>query len=107
MCALAVGCIAVLVPASFGQVSVSPGQIKVLVDQVGYETTSPKQALILAGREDHPDKFFLVDASTGKSVLSGALKPAGKVDAWEGTYLTADFSSWRTKGHYADRKSVV
>ena len=103
MCALAVGCIAVLVPASFGQVSVSPGQIKVLIDQVGYETTSPKQALILAGREDHPDKFFLVDASTGKSVLSGALKPAGKVDAWEGTYLTADFSSWRTKGHYAVR----
>jgi Glycosyl hydrolase family 9/Cellulase N-terminal ig-like domain len=101
MCALAVGYVAALVPASLGQVSVSSGPIKVLVDQVGYETTSPKQALILAGSQDHPDKFSLVDAATGKIVFSDTLKPAGKSDAWEGTYLAADFSSWRTKGHYA------
>lgn len=72
-----------------------------LVDQVGYETQSPKQALVLGTETDHPQQFTLVDSSTGKPVLSGSLKPAGQVHAWGGrVFWTADFSSWQKAGHY-------
>jgi hypothetical protein len=73
----------------------------VLVDQVGYETRSPKEALVRGTSEDHPQKFSLIDAATGKAVFTGTLKPAGQVDAWGGNYWTADFSSWQTPGHYS------
>ena len=76
--------------------------MSVLVDQVGYETQSPKQALVLGTDRDHPQQFTLVDTSTGKTVLSGSLKPAGQVHAWGGrVFWTAEFSSWQKAGHYA------
>jgi hypothetical protein len=90
---LVVCCLLAFVPACFGEV-------QVLVDQVGYETRSPKVALVLGGSEDHPEKFSLIDSTTGKTVFAGDLKPAGKVDAWSGVYWTADFSTWRTSGRY-------
>lgn len=85
--------------------SLSRGQLQVLVDQVGYETGSPKQALVLGTQQDHPQQFTLVDTATGKAVFTGNLRPAGQVDAWSvagsGTYWTADFSAWNKPGHYA------
>ena len=87
-------CLLAFVPACFGE-------LHVLVDQVGYETRSPKIALVLGGSEDHPEKFSLIDSATGKTVFTGDLTPAGKVDAWDGVYWTADFSTWRTPGRYA------
>jgi hypothetical protein len=74
----------------------------VLVDHVGYETHSPKQALILGTEEDHPQRFALVDTTTGKTVLTGSLIPNGKIDAWGSrVFWTADFSSWQKDGRYS------
>ena len=49
------------------------GELEVLVDHVGYETRSTKHALVLGTEQDHPQKFSLVDAATGNSVMSGTL----------------------------------
>jgi hypothetical protein len=78
------------------------GQVRVLVDQVGYETQAPKQAIVEGTGLDHPQQFALVDAETGKTVFEAALQPSGKVNAWENwVFWTADFSAWRMPGHYA------
>ena len=85
--------------------------MRVLVDQVGYETTAPKIALISGGEAehpeaehldtDHPGKFSLIDDATGKVVFSGTLAPAGRVEHWnDQTYWKADFSAFHTPGHY-------
>ena len=48
-----------------------------------------------------PTVFTLVDASTGKAVLSGAWKPAGRVDRWaKREFWTADFTVWKKPGQY-------
>jgi Glycosyl hydrolase family 9/Cellulase N-terminal ig-like domain len=99
-CALSIACVAAIAPAFSAQAQTRSAETKILVDQVGYETASTKQALILAGPEDRLNEFSLIDAATGKAVLTAELKPAGKINAWDGTYLTADFSSVRAKGHY-------
>ena len=77
------------------------GQLQVLVDHVGYETRSPKQALVLGTAQDHPQQFSLIDTATGKAVLTGSLTPSGQVNAWgDRVFWTADFSSWQKPGHY-------
>ena len=68
--------------------------------QVGYETRAPKQALITGTARNHPQEFSLVDAATGKAVLTGTLTSASQVHAWDGSYWIADFSSWQKTGHY-------
>ena len=75
-------------------------QVQVLVDQVGYESRAPKQALIMGSPKDHPQQFSLVDSAGGKTVLNGTLTPAGQVHTWNGVYWIADFSSWQKPGHY-------
>jgi hypothetical protein len=79
---------------------VSFAAIHVLVDQVGYETKSQKEAIVQGTAADHPDRFSLVDTISGKAVYEGDLKLAGEVHAWSGVYWTADFSSWQRPGHY-------
>ena len=77
-------------------------QARVLVDQVGYEINSTKQALIVGTRQDHLTRFALVDSETEKTVLSGDLKPSGEVYDWGGRFFwTADFSPWQKPGRYA------
>src|SRR5579884_2709924 len=79
----------------------SLGQVQVLVDHVGYETHGPKQALIEGTERDHPEQFLLIDAKSGKEVLSGKPAPAGEVKNWgRWFYWKADFSSWQTPGQY-------
>ncbi len=79
-------------------------QMHIVVDQVGYETTAQKQALVVADgtqvTEDAPETFTLTDADTGKVVLTGPFKPAGQVDQWGRTFWLADFSSVQKPGHY-------
>ncbi len=85
--------------AAFAQVCLA--RVSVLVDQVGYETQAPKRAIVMGNEQDHPAQFALVDAATGKIVLTGKLTPDGQVYDWGGrVFWTADFSSWRTPGHY-------
>jgi hypothetical protein len=76
-------------------------QVRVLVDQVGYETAAPKVALIESAEGAPAGDFALLDDATGKTVLAGKLEPAGMVDHWRGWHFgRADFSQWRTPGHY-------
>jgi hypothetical protein len=78
------------------------GQLHVLVDHVGYETHSTKQALILGTEQDRPQKFSLIDTDTGSVVITGNTIARGEVDAWGArAFWTADFSSWQKPGHYA------
>ena len=75
--------------------------MRVLVDQVGYESQAPKQGLVLGSDQDHPSRFSLVDSDSGRTVLAGELKASGKVYGWGGRlFWTADFSSWKKPGHY-------
>jgi hypothetical protein len=59
---------------------------------------------VLGTQNESPHDFTLIDSATGKTVFAGDLKPAGKVYAWSGawgdTYWTADFSDFKTPGHY-------
>jgi hypothetical protein len=84
-----------------GITSTAAGQLKILIDQVGYETRSLKKAIIVGTQHDHPEKFSLIDAASDKVVLTGTLVSNGQVDSWGGrVFWTADFSSLRTTGHY-------
>jgi hypothetical protein len=79
----------------------APTGLRVLVDQVGYETLAPKQGVIAGSDEVHPEKFALIDTETGKAVLQGSLQAGGQVYDWGGqTFWIADFSKWQTAGHY-------
>jgi hypothetical protein len=76
--------------------------VRVLVDQVGYDTASPKVALISGAQNDHPSEFMLVD--DGAVVFSGTPEAAGEVNRWsDRTYWKADFSAFHTPGHYVLR----
>ena len=77
----------------------------VLIDQVGYEPTAPKVALVITAKDDPaPTEFALINSDTGKSVLDGDLKPSGEVRAWTGmVFFTADFSAWHKPGYYTLR----
>lgn len=90
-------CLLLIVPTCLAQMNI-------VVDQVGYETTAPKQALVVADgthdRQDPPETFTVTDADTGKVVLNGPFKAVGQVDQWGRTFWLADFSSVQTSGHY-------
>ena len=80
--------------------------MRVLVDQVGYDTQAAKLAIIEVPPKDaasfpHAAQFTLTDAATGTPVLEGRVERAGEVDRWgRGTFWTANFSSWHKPGHY-------
>jgi Glycosyl hydrolase family 9/Cellulase N-terminal ig-like domain len=79
-------------------------QLHIVVDQVGYETTATKQALVVSDgvldTQDSPQSFALSEADTGKVVLTGSFKAAGQVDQWGRSFWLADFSSWQKPGLY-------
>lgn len=76
-------------------------QVRVLVDQVGYETAAPKLALIENTTDAAPGGFALVDDKTGETVFTGKLEAAGTVDHWVPWHFwKADFSSWQKPGVY-------
>jgi hypothetical protein len=84
--------------------SLASAQVRVLVDQVGYDTASPKVALIAGAKSDHPGEFTLVDDAAGKVVFSGTPEPAGAVNHWsDRAYWKADFSEFHTPGYYVLR----
>jgi hypothetical protein len=83
---------------------VSIAQVRVLVDQVGYETKAPKQAIVAGSSQDQPRKFALVDADSGTVVLQGELQPSGQVGGWKNrVFWTAEFSTWQQTGRYTLR----
>ena len=90
-------CLLLLAPLCFAR-------LHIVVDQVGYETTAQKHALVVADgtqdSQDAPETFTLTDADTGKVVLTGPFKPVGQVDQWGRTFWLADFSSVQKPGNY-------
>jgi outer membrane protein assembly factor BamB len=79
----------------------SPTRASVLVDQVGYDTLAPKQAIVAMGPGTSPRRFVVVNADTGAQVWQGDLSPAAEVAHWgDGVYAVADFSGMKTQGHY-------
>ena len=83
--------------------SACAGQVRVVVDHVGYEMNATKQAIVVAEDGDAavPKTFSLIDAASGKSVLTGAVKATGPVERWGMmSFWLADFSPWTQGGHY-------
>ena len=79
-------------------------QTRVLVDQIGYERISVKQAMVMGTEQDHPAQFSLVNDKTGKTVMTAALMPGGHVDRWgKWTFWVADFSALQQLGRYRIR----
>ncbi|RDI96881.1 glycoside hydrolase [Dyella solisilvae] len=73
--------------------------VKVLVDQVGYDTHAPKQAVVMDPSGDR--NFRVIDTDTGKVAWKGELGQAGTVARWgDDTYAIADFSGLVTPGRY-------
>jgi len=73
----------------------------ILVDQVGYERTADKQAIISVDAGQSLHDFQIVDTSLGKPVYSGTLRDMGSVYNWgKQHYWRADFSSLKTPGRY-------
>ena len=73
----------------------------ILVDQVGYERTADKQAIISGDAGQSLHDFQIVDTSLGKPVYSGTLRDMGSVYNWgKQHYWRADFSSLKTPGRY-------
>jgi hypothetical protein len=74
---------------------------KLLVDQVGYELTAAKQAVVSADATQSLHEFQVVDASDDKVVLTGTLQDTGPVAKWgDKHYWRADFSALKTPGRY-------
>lgn len=74
---------------------------KVLVDQVGYDTLAPKQAVVVTSPGRSPGQFRVVNADSGKLAWQGELTSSSKVARWgDDGYAVADFSGLKTPGHY-------
>lgn len=74
---------------------------KIFTNNVGYEPSGPKRALITAPGKGSPGDFRLLDAGSGETVHRGRLVKAGAVADWDGQqYWTADFSTVRQSGDY-------
>jgi hypothetical protein len=76
-------------------------EIVILIDHVGYETSAPKQVIVMSTEGERPQQFSLIDAADNKNVFSGSFTPSHAVDHWTGrVFWTADFSSWQKPGQY-------
>jgi hypothetical protein len=81
--------------------TVAAGDIKILVNQIGYEPGGAKRAVIRGSQQDRVEGFKVVDAETGKIVLSGAPGAVGSVRKWKDwQFWVVDFSSVVKEGLY-------
>jgi len=74
---------------------------RILVNQVGYEATKAKRAIIQTNTHETIPTFRLIDDSTNKPVYTGKPVYHGPVAKWKSwQYYTLDFSSYKTPGVY-------
>jgi Glycosyl hydrolase family 9/Cellulase N-terminal ig-like domain len=77
-------------------------EIKVLINQIGYEPNAPKRAVILGHAGDDVTALEVIDQTTGKEMLSAPVERTGAVDQWKDwIFWSADFSAVRDEGTYA------
>jgi len=73
----------------------------VLVDQLGFEPTASKRAVLQGSSACDPASAVVEDARTGEVVAQAAVEHAGHVDDWKDwEYWTADFSDLDRAGEY-------
>jgi len=76
-------------------------QAKILTNQVGYEATGPKHAVIQASASDNFASCKLTNLADGQAVLTVAPQHVGPVQKWrDWDYWTIDFDSFTTEGTY-------
>ncbi len=75
--------------------------VKIVTNQVGYEGTKAKRAIIVADSKIPVNSFQLIDAETHHVVYTGKAVYSGPVSKWK-TWLfwTIDFSSFTKPGTY-------
>jgi len=79
---------------------------QVLLNHLGFDPSSSKQAVLQSPLDLGSPTFSLVDAS-GKSVFEGPCKGAGPIDHWHtGRTWLADFSSFDHPGTYRVRVNL-
>ena len=80
---------------------------RVLTNQVGYEDSKAKRAVIVSGSPLTVSSFQLVDENTGKTVYQGNPVVSGPVDKWRHwLFWTMDFSAYTAAGTYRLRVSL-
>ena len=81
--------------------------MKILTNQVGYETLKSKRAVIVAPGPVPVADIELVNLGTGKPVFHTAAVYSGPVQRWKkGVFYTIDFSGFRGAGSYCLRARV-
>ena len=74
---------------------------KILTNQVGYEASGPKHAVIQASPADKFASCELINTTDGRPVLTLTPQHVGAVAKWHtGDYWTIDFDSFITEGTY-------
>ncbi|HTI94572.1 MAG TPA: redoxin domain-containing protein [Puia sp.] len=75
--------------------------VRILTNQVGYESSKSKRAVIEATNRLTLSAFQLINDSTGKVVYTGKPSFCGPVDKWKHLlFWTIDFSPYSTTGVY-------
>jgi thiol-disulfide isomerase/thioredoxin len=75
--------------------------LKVLTNQVGYEDSKPKRAVVVAATPLSLSSFQLIDEGTGKTVYQGKPVYSGPVGNWKkGQFWTIDFTPYTAAGTY-------
>jgi Glycosyl hydrolase family 9/Cellulase N-terminal ig-like domain len=76
-------------------------EAKILTNQVGYNATGPKHAVILGSTQDQFTACTLHDAGDHRRVLDISAQHAGSVKKWrDWEFWTIDFDSFSTEGKY-------
>ena len=81
--------------------------VRVLTNQVGYENTKAKRAMVMADRQLTIPTFQLINTATGNVAYSGNPVFNGPVNKWKNwLFWTIDFSPFTTEGTYRLQVSV-
>ena len=76
--------------------------VKILINQVGYEADGPKRTVVLGHSSDEVGAIKVIDNLTGKEVLSVPAAKIGPVDQWQDwCFWSADFSQLTQAGTYS------
>lgn len=82
----------------FFQVHAQP---RILTNQVGYEVSLSKHAVIMADTRLDITSFQLIDTRTGRSVYQGVPVYQGSVSKWKNwVFWSLDFTNWLKEGSY-------
>jgi len=88
-------------------------RVRVLVNQVGYEQTGPKTAVVASNffPPDRSTLLFKLVTPAGKVVSRQEVPCSGRIyggadDDWGWYFWRADFSSWREPGRYHARAEI-